>query len=168
MNINFDVPYEDMVHGARSGSSSGRRMSRGRGSSAASASGPSSVPPPLVVEWACQVSGVYDVDATWQSIALRFSRSSRFDCFWCRAGVGGRDKEATCRAVETRVLSHRPDPSGLWALWFKIEAGDSFPPLSFLFFLSSSSSSFFLPEPSCVLWLVRGARGEEVSSPWCR
>ncbi|MQL77755.1 hypothetical protein Taro_010178 [Colocasia esculenta] len=47
MNMNFDVPYEDMVRGARSGSSSGRRLSSGRGSSAASASGPSSVPPPL-------------------------------------------------------------------------------------------------------------------------
>ncbi|MQM10356.1 hypothetical protein Taro_043253 [Colocasia esculenta] len=37
----------DMVCGARSGSSSGRRMSSGRGSSAASTSGPSFVPPPL-------------------------------------------------------------------------------------------------------------------------
>ncbi|MQM02986.1 hypothetical protein Taro_035754 [Colocasia esculenta] len=46
MNMIFDVPYEDMVHGARSGSSSGRRLSSGRGSFAASASGPS-VPPPL-------------------------------------------------------------------------------------------------------------------------
>ncbi|MQL70191.1 hypothetical protein Taro_002547, partial [Colocasia esculenta] len=26
MNMNFDVPYEDMVRGARSGSSSGRRL----------------------------------------------------------------------------------------------------------------------------------------------
>ncbi|MQL91851.1 hypothetical protein Taro_024467 [Colocasia esculenta] len=33
--MNFDVPYEDMVCGARSGSSSGRRMSSGRGSSVA-------------------------------------------------------------------------------------------------------------------------------------
>ncbi|MQM18724.1 hypothetical protein Taro_051719 [Colocasia esculenta] len=37
-----------MVRGARSGSSSGRRMCSGRGFSAASASGHSSVPPPLV------------------------------------------------------------------------------------------------------------------------
>ncbi|MQM00310.1 hypothetical protein Taro_033042 [Colocasia esculenta] len=29
MNMNFDVPYEDMVRGARSGSSSGRRLSNG-------------------------------------------------------------------------------------------------------------------------------------------
>ncbi|MQL83616.1 hypothetical protein Taro_016119 [Colocasia esculenta] len=36
-----------MVRGARSGSNSGRRMSSGRGSSAASVSSPSSVPPPL-------------------------------------------------------------------------------------------------------------------------
>ncbi|MQM22962.1 hypothetical protein Taro_056022 [Colocasia esculenta] len=38
-----------MVSGARSGFSSGRRMSSGRGFSVASASGPSSVPPPLSV-----------------------------------------------------------------------------------------------------------------------
>ncbi|MQL97861.1 hypothetical protein Taro_030560 [Colocasia esculenta] len=44
MNMNFDVPYEDMVRGARSGSSSGRRVSSRSGSSAAS--GPF-VPPPL-------------------------------------------------------------------------------------------------------------------------
>ncbi|MQL82662.1 hypothetical protein Taro_015129, partial [Colocasia esculenta] len=62
MNMNFDVPYEDMVRGARSGSNSRWRLSSGRGSSAASgsgqftpppptivASGPSSVPPPLAV-----------------------------------------------------------------------------------------------------------------------
>ncbi|MQL85061.1 hypothetical protein Taro_017576 [Colocasia esculenta] len=36
MNMNFDVPYEDMVRGARSGSSSERRLSSGRGSSTAS------------------------------------------------------------------------------------------------------------------------------------
>ncbi|MQM15554.1 hypothetical protein Taro_048500 [Colocasia esculenta] len=47
MNINFYVPCEDMVRGARSGSSSARRSSRGRGLFAASAFGPSSVPPPL-------------------------------------------------------------------------------------------------------------------------
>ncbi|MQM10130.1 hypothetical protein Taro_043017, partial [Colocasia esculenta] len=46
MNMNCDVPYEDMERGARSGSSSGRRLSSGRGSFMASASGPS-VPPPL-------------------------------------------------------------------------------------------------------------------------
>ncbi|MQL89278.1 hypothetical protein Taro_021852 [Colocasia esculenta] len=34
--MNFDVPYEDMVRGARSGSSFGRRLSSGRGSSTAS------------------------------------------------------------------------------------------------------------------------------------
>ncbi|MQL95239.1 hypothetical protein Taro_027907 [Colocasia esculenta] len=39
--MNFDVPYEDMVRGARSGSNSGRRMSSGR------ASGHFTVPPPL-------------------------------------------------------------------------------------------------------------------------
>ncbi|MQL99950.1 hypothetical protein Taro_032680 [Colocasia esculenta] len=44
--MNVDVPYEDMVRGARSDSSSGRRLSSGRGSSTASASGPF-VPPPL-------------------------------------------------------------------------------------------------------------------------
>ncbi|MQM03715.1 hypothetical protein Taro_036500 [Colocasia esculenta] len=44
--MNFDVPYEDMVRGARSGSSSGRRLSSGRGSSTTSVFGPS-VPPPL-------------------------------------------------------------------------------------------------------------------------
>ncbi|MQM18322.1 hypothetical protein Taro_051312 [Colocasia esculenta] len=60
MNMKFDVPYEDMVRGARSGSSYGRRLSSGRGSSTASASGPSvppllasafdpSAPPPLAV-----------------------------------------------------------------------------------------------------------------------
>ncbi|MQL72541.1 hypothetical protein Taro_004874 [Colocasia esculenta] len=38
-----------MVRGARSGSSSGRRLSSGRGLSAASASGPSSMPPLLAV-----------------------------------------------------------------------------------------------------------------------
>ncbi|MQM20563.1 hypothetical protein Taro_053584 [Colocasia esculenta] len=36
-----------MVRGARSGSSSGRRRSRGRGLFAALAFGPSSVPPPV-------------------------------------------------------------------------------------------------------------------------
>ncbi|MQL90041.1 hypothetical protein Taro_022616 [Colocasia esculenta] len=36
-----------MVHGARSGSNYGRRMSSGRGFSAASAFGHSSVPPPI-------------------------------------------------------------------------------------------------------------------------
>ncbi|MQM13824.1 hypothetical protein Taro_046748 [Colocasia esculenta] len=52
MNMNFDVLYEDMVRGARSGSSSGRRLSSGRGSSTASFSGPS-VPPPTasVIFW---------------------------------------------------------------------------------------------------------------------
>ncbi|MQL84983.1 hypothetical protein Taro_017492 [Colocasia esculenta] len=34
--MNFDVPYEDMVGGAQSGSSFGRRLSSGRGSSTAS------------------------------------------------------------------------------------------------------------------------------------
>ncbi|MQL94943.1 hypothetical protein Taro_027610 [Colocasia esculenta] len=48
MNMNFDVPYEDRVHGARSGSSSGRRLSSGRGSSAASGSGQFTPPPPTV------------------------------------------------------------------------------------------------------------------------
>ncbi|MQM21107.1 hypothetical protein Taro_054141 [Colocasia esculenta] len=43
----FDVPYEDMVRGARSGSSFARRLSSGR-ASMASALGPY-VPPPLAV-----------------------------------------------------------------------------------------------------------------------
>ncbi|MQM18563.1 hypothetical protein Taro_051558 [Colocasia esculenta] len=38
----------DMVHGARSGSSSGRRMSSGRGSSAASGLGQFTPPPPTI------------------------------------------------------------------------------------------------------------------------
>ncbi|MQL87559.1 hypothetical protein Taro_020100 [Colocasia esculenta] len=44
MNMNFDVPYEDMVRGARSGSSSRRRLSSGRGSSAALGSSPPTPP----------------------------------------------------------------------------------------------------------------------------
>ncbi|MQM14330.1 hypothetical protein Taro_047260 [Colocasia esculenta] len=44
----FDVPYEDMVRGARSGSSSGRMMSSGRGFSAASGYGQFTPPPPTV------------------------------------------------------------------------------------------------------------------------
>ncbi|MQL89253.1 hypothetical protein Taro_021821 [Colocasia esculenta] len=46
MNMNFDVPYEDMVRAARLGSNSGRRLSSGRGSSTTSTYGPST-PPPL-------------------------------------------------------------------------------------------------------------------------
>ncbi|MQM08372.1 hypothetical protein Taro_041225 [Colocasia esculenta] len=46
--MNFDVPYEDIVCGARSGSSSGRRLSSRRDSSVASALDPS-VPSPLAV-----------------------------------------------------------------------------------------------------------------------
>ncbi|MQL74787.1 hypothetical protein Taro_007150 [Colocasia esculenta] len=48
MNMNCYVSHEDMVRGARSGSSSRRRLSNGRGSSMASTSSPS-VPPPLAL-----------------------------------------------------------------------------------------------------------------------
>ncbi|MQM23137.1 hypothetical protein Taro_056199 [Colocasia esculenta] len=47
--MNFDVPYEDVVRGAPSGSSYGRRMSRGRGSSTTSGWGQFTPPPPTVV-----------------------------------------------------------------------------------------------------------------------
>ncbi|MQL85531.1 hypothetical protein Taro_018057 [Colocasia esculenta] len=54
--MNFDVPYEDMVREARLDSSSGRRLSSGRGSSMALASGPS-VPPPLALVYASSSYG---------------------------------------------------------------------------------------------------------------
>ncbi|MQL94326.1 hypothetical protein Taro_026981 [Colocasia esculenta] len=91
MNMNFDVPYEDMVRGARSSSSFRRRLSSGRGSFAASASGPSSVPPPLATGMLGSVYASSSYDSRLGSVYTSSFYGSRLGSVYASSSYSSRN-----------------------------------------------------------------------------
>ncbi|MQL80550.1 hypothetical protein Taro_013012 [Colocasia esculenta] len=91
------VPGNDMVHRARSGSSSGRRSSRGRGLFAALGSGEFTPPPPKIPGICWSFLCASSSSSMLGSIYTFSSYSSRIECFrtssffgWCIYGARGR------------------------------------------------------------------------------